>query len=503
MVRQVVDVGVGEETLLPPSPEISLNPASSEAVILSQPLNRSKTAVRTSLRASTFDGVFSAIFTSTTTGILLTNFLLELGATSVEIGLLASVPMLVNLLQPLGAYLAAQTSSRYRYGLWVFGFSRLLWLVLVLGITQVSDAHTEHHHIVLWTLGIVLASHIFNALGSASWLSWIAVLVPQQLRGRYFGVRSSAANLINLVGVPLLGLGVSVWRGGAIQGYGVVLFIGVIAGLISLVFQGFMVDINPQTPLPERPGVASSASSQSGQGWLKDRNFLTFLVYCGLWTFAVNLSAPFFNIYMLDNLQLDVSVVTLYSSFTAGANLLMLVMWGKLADKIGNRPILILVGILAAIVPLLWLQAGANSMSLWVWLPLIHLFSGGAFAAVDLCNNNMQMSVAPVRSQSTYFAIAAAIMGVSGAMGTASGGFLAQFSHLGGLPGLFALSGVLRLVALLPLVFVLEQRSQPVMQLVRSLKVFQIFRKPIFLPPVKPPQPVFLQAVRLAIRLPR
>jgi predicted MFS family arabinose efflux permease len=201
--------------------------------------------------------------------------------------------------------------------------------------------------------------------------------------------------------------------------------------LISLAFQFFIVDVNPQAPLPQLKSLTERKSTEPASKWFKDGNFLTFLLYLSLWMFAVNLSAPFFNLYMLDNLHLDVSLVTLYGSLTAGANLLMLVIWGKLADRIGNRPILILIGILAAVTPLFWLGTGVNSVSLWLWLPLVHLFSGGTWAAVDLCNGNMQMGVAPARSQAAYFAIAAAITGVTGAMGTAAGGFLAQSTSHG------------------------------------------------------------------------
>ncbi len=69
------------------------------------------------------------------------------------------------------------------------------------------------------------------------------------------------------------------------------------------------------------------------------------------------------------------------------------------------------------------------------------------------------MEIAPAQQPSSYFAIAAAVSGLCGALGTTAGGFLAQFAHLGGLPGLFALSAVLRLVALLPLILVREPRS--------------------------------------------
>jgi MFS family permease len=208
---------------------------------------------------------------------------------------------------------------------------------------------------------------------------------------------------------------------------------------------------------------------------------------------------------MLDNLHLDVGLVTLYGSLTAGANLLMLMVWGKLADRIGNRPLLLGIGILVAVTPLFWLATGANSASLWIGLPLIHVLRGSTWAAIDLCIHNMQMSVAPLRSQSGYFAIAAAITGVSGALGTTAGGFLAQLSSIGGLAGLFALSAVLRLLALLPLVFVQEHRSQPLIHAWREAKQalglsFNRFRKNDLLLGFRP-QTVLIQAVGLANRL--
>jgi hypothetical protein len=89
--------------------------------------------------------------------------------------------------------------------------------------------------------------------------------------------------------------------------------------------------------------------------------------------------------------------------------------------------ILLTVGILAAVMPLFWLGMGGKAVDLWLWLPLIHLFSGGTWAAIDLCSNNIQVSVTPTRSQAVYFAIASAMAGVTGALGTATEGFLAQF----------------------------------------------------------------------------
>lgn len=111
------------------------------------------------------------------------------------------------------------------------------------------------------------------------------------------------------------------------------------------------------------------------------------------------------------------------------------------------------------------------------------------------------MSVAPRRSQAIYFAIASAIAGVTGALGTTTGGFLAQLTSTGGLTGLFALSAVLRLVALLPLVFVREPRSISLMKLVGSLNLLSkkelLFSK---LPAIVKPQAILIQSVVLTNR---
>ncbi|HEY9693584.1 MAG TPA: MFS transporter [Oculatellaceae cyanobacterium] len=446
---------------------------------VNSPTKLSKSVIRSSLKASTWDGIFAVIFSNITGGVLLSNFLLQLGANPMEIGMLCSVPMLVNLLQPLGAFISERTTSRHWYNIWIFGPSRLLWLILVIGIAFNNWLHIPPHDLVICTLAILLVTNVVGALGSANWLTWMAVLVPQKLRGRYFGVRNSAISLTTLLCVPILGVAVSVCPGGTIQGYGVILFLGVIIGLISLSCQFFMADINPKEQAIKHSSkdtiiVSSSGAEEKQKSSLLeltshlDPNFLKFLLYFGFWAFAVNICTPFFSLYLLDNLKIDVSWVTIYSSLTSAATLVMMIVWGKLADRIGNRPVLVFVGLLVGITPLLWLGLGSDKVSVWFWFPLLHLFMGGTWAAIELCTNNLQMVVAPERHQASYFAIAAAVSGVTGALGTTAGGFLAQYTHFGGLTTVFVLSAVLRLAALLPLIFVQEQRSQSLVELMQA-----------------------------------
>ncbi|RUS96406.1 hypothetical protein DSM107003_25030 [Trichormus variabilis SAG 1403-4b] len=127
-----------------------------------------KNTIRTSLKASTLDAIFATIFSITTGGILLSNFLVELDASPVVFGMLSSIPMLVNLIQPLGAYISERTTSRFQYSMLVYGTSRLLWLIMVMGIISVGWGVINSQQLVILTLLIVFFSHLCGGLGSAS-----------------------------------------------------------------------------------------------------------------------------------------------------------------------------------------------------------------------------------------------------------------------------------------------------------------------------------------------
>lgn len=428
-----------------------------------------KISVRTSLRASTIDGGLSTVFSNITGGVLLSSFLLDLGASPFEIGMLASLPMIANLLQPLGALLSNRSHSRHDYGIWTFLPSRLLWLILLIGIIFRSANPDFSSHLVYLTLALVVVSNILAALGSASWMSWLAALVPPKLRGRYYSVRNIVSNIASFLCLPIASFVISHWQGGAIAGYGIVLSISILAGLASLICQHFMIDINPQKYKINNFDTLPQDLPEKHQEYLfnnliapfKDRNLIIFLIYFGLWGFAVNLSTPFFNLYMLENLKVDITWVTLVNSLSSGANMLMLLVWGRQSDRVGNRPLLIFAGLAIAITPIFWLLTGIVQVQaqLWIYLLIFHLFLGGTWAAIDLGTNNIQIAIAPIRHQATFFAIASAVAGVGSALGTTAGGTLAQYAHYEGIFGIFSLSAILRLISLIPLLFVQEKQS--------------------------------------------
>jgi Na+/melibiose symporter-like transporter len=365
--------------------------------------------------------------------------------------------MLTNLLQPLGALLSNRTQSRHSYGMRVLVPSRLLWVLLVLGIMFVDRPEGKSKQLVYLTLALLLTTNILAALGAASWMSWLAALVPPRLRGRYYSVRNIACSLANLLCLPIGSFVVSNWRGSdEIAGYGMVLAVAIISGIASLGCQQLMIDINPQDYRSEQAQTESLFARLTAS--LADRNLVIFLIYFALWAFAVNLSTPFFNLYMLDNLNVELPWLTLFSSIGSCTNMLMLIVWGRIIDRFGSRPLLICAGLVVTLMPLFWLITDLPLVrsQLAIWLAVFHVFWGGLWAAIDLGNNNIQIAIVPIEHHATFFALAAAVAGVCGALGTTAGGMLMQYAHYEGIFGVFSLSAILRFVAIIPLLFVKE-----------------------------------------------
>lgn len=72
----------------------------------------------------------------------------------------------------------------------------------------------------------------------------------------------------------------------------------------------------------------------------KDDNFKNLVMFLGSWDFAVNLAAPFFTVYMLRRLQLDMSFVIVLMVVSQLTSLAFLRIWGKISDRFSNKSVL-------------------------------------------------------------------------------------------------------------------------------------------------------------------
>ncbi len=399
--------------------------------------------IRRAMRLSTLDGIFAVQYTTLTTATLLVGFLLALGATAAQIGLVAMLPLLGGLLQPLGAELVRRRGG-WRKGVAVGAalLDDLLWLV-----TLALVALWPGRQAVVGVIAVVAIQQFVTAFTVVSWTSWISDLIPAALRGRYFGRRNFICNALGAASAVAAGQFVDHVGHNAVWSFGVVIAVGMAFRLASAYFLARQPEPFPARNLEGRFVEQLAAP-------LAHVNFRRYLFFGMAFGFAVQLCSPFFSVYMLRDLRIDFGTVMVLAGISTVTNLLGQRYWGPLSDRFGHRQVLRLTTLVVAFQPFWWLftaKAGAGFYLIFV----LHALGGFTWGGYLLANANLMMRLAPETGKTSFFAVQGALGGLFGALGPLVGGLLADalpaiplpFLEPSGLLLLFFLSFALRLGA--------------------------------------------------------
>src|SRR5260221_13836138 len=137
-----------------------------------------------------YDALASESMGSLTTGVFLVGFAIELGASNLEIGVLAAVPFLVQLLQLPAVVLVERLRARRAICAWVSFIGRSFLLA-----SAAAPLLGEPGGIVALT-GLLAVHQGMGAIGGCSWNSWMRDLVPSTEYGRFFGRRTAATTAL-------------------------------------------------------------------------------------------------------------------------------------------------------------------------------------------------------------------------------------------------------------------------------------------------------------------
>ncbi len=162
---------------------------------------------------------------------------------------------------------------------------------------------------------------------------------------------------------------------------------------------------------------------------LRDDNFRKLLVFLASWNFAVNLAAPFFAVYMLVRLGMPMAWVLGLSVLSQLANVSFFRIWGRMADRIGNRSVLSLSGSLFVVSIALWPFTTLPERYL-LTVPLllaIHLLAGISTAGVNLCAGGITLKLAPRGKATAFLATNALTSGLAATVAPILAGLLADW----------------------------------------------------------------------------
>lgn len=378
----------------------------------------------------------------------LSAFALFLKASAQQVAVISTLPALLGSLAQLlsawlGVWLGRRGAWRRRIILFGAALQGLMWLPL-LALPLLFPEHAVPLLLICITLYFAGAH-----LAAPQWTSLMGDLVPERRRGRFFARRTRLTSATSFGALALGGLALHLFdeRGHTAAGFAALFLVAFLARMVSLYYLWRMHDPGQgpgQPPVPHRSARAwLRAAKASGALW--------FSLYFVLIQLAVGISAPFFSVYMLRDLQFS------YLEFMANTGTAVLVQflalqtWGRISDAFGNRLILAVTSLTLPFLPSLW----ALGNNFW-YLLAVQCLSGVTWAGLSLSAGNLLYDLVPAAQRATYSAahnvLAAGGVFVGGMIGAALLPFLPVWASLfgdpaftSGLLSLFIVSTLVRL----------------------------------------------------------
>ncbi|HOZ47337.1 MAG TPA: MFS transporter [Candidatus Hydrogenedentes bacterium] len=372
------------------------------------------------MRVLFLEGVFVQTMYALTTGAFLVGFALLWGASNKVIGILSAIGPLSQTLQVPAVYLVEKTRHRKALLVSTSAVSRIVWMVVA-----VIPFFAPRSLIIPCLLAALAVHWGLGAIGGCAFNSWLRDLIPETSTATFFARRFAlaigAGALFSLAG----GYGVDVWRewfgsgGGA---YSVLFALAALFGVASSVLLA-------HTPEPQMPPGEGMTFAGIIREPLRNRNYRHLLVFLGWWSFAINLAAPFFAVYLLERLGLSMAWVLALTVLSQLVNVSCFNFWARLADRFSNKSVLTVCGPMFIMTLLLWPLTTLPDpyvMTIPILL-LIHVLAGISTAGITLCSWNLALKSAPYGKGASYLAVNALISGLAASISPIIGGFAADW----------------------------------------------------------------------------
>jgi MFS family permease len=396
----------------------------------------------------------------------ITPYALKLGATSSEVGILASVPSFIGaIFQIVGAKLTERYKTRKKVVLLFVLIQALLILPLFI--------------IPLLTKSILLLTIIFSLYLMASnaagpgWNSWIGAVIPNYERAEYFSKRNKITLMFLVLSVLFAGIILNYFTNTNIWiGFGI---------LFTISFFGRLTSWYYLTKQVEPEYHVDNSAKFSFRDFLRkmpETNFGNFVMFRSLMALAVMIASPFFAVYMLKDLDFTYIQYTVIVLVPMLIKILTVTYWGKYSKTLGTRNIMIVSAILIGFIPLAWFIAGYFYFGhpiIFFLIMIAEAISGFAWAGFELTTFTYVLeTVSPLKRARcvAYFNI---VFGTAVLIGGLSGSYLVshlpkEYHGISTLLLVFIMSAVARFMV--PLIFISKLKEVKIKKNIDEKKLF-------------------------------
>lgn len=426
---------------------------------MSEPRELNRLEVLQGLKTATYEASYATIWATLTGGAYLTGFALWLGAGPGIIGVVTAIPTFAGLIQLVSSYFGERLSARKPFtGLFSI-IGRTLWLPILLLPFVLGRDRSLYPFLLLFAI-----SYVCMNVPMPAYLSWMSDLVPPDHRGRYFARRNMIAGFVGMIiGLPAAWFLDAATRKShnEAMGFGVLFGVGVLGGLLAFI----CLMRQPEPPRYIAPKDDTTPTGLAGvlnyyRAPFADQNFRRLIAFNAVLGIGQFFAAPFFTVWALQYLHLSYVPLQIFATITSLASLGSMVLWGYLADKFGNKPLLA-IGVCGTFtLPLYWMLTNPLAPGMMFFLVFMVSITGGFFwAGVGIAQFNLLIRLSPPEKTPVYVATMAAVTGLAGGVAPLLGSLL--MSALSGWRGqffgitlqnfhvVFFIAAILRLVSLL------------------------------------------------------
>ena len=371
------------------------------------------------LRLITAAGSLAMFYISCTTCPLATEFFRDLGARKFHFGLLAGLPLCMLFMQFLGAFLANRLKHRKPVFMTMLIICRLLYIPMAFLPMLLPDLSIEAKLAIM--IGLLAVSRALANLSVPLWFSWVGDLVPRRILNRYWGVRQSFMTLMWTL--TYLAIGIYTFCQPDIPArlaYPIIATIGVAAGVVDICLFAWVKE-------PENAIVQGRAPLEVLLEPLRHRDYRTLVIFsCSMFA-AQMIAAGFMQLYALEVLGLTVWQLTLVWCGVGLGGALVYRAWGRMADRFGHRPILILCTSLKSVVTLVFLLVTPR-FAVYV-LAATFFFDSLLNAGKAIAANGFMLKTAPRENRSMFIAAGTALAGLAGGLSAILGGRILDWTE--------------------------------------------------------------------------
>lgn len=373
------------------------------------------------LRFLLIDAAFATAIGALNSGVVLLALALHVGASQVEIGLIAAIPLLTQMLQAPAVTLVERIRRRRLISV-ACVFGARLALPIYAMVPLISDRSVA--------VGVLIAAALLhyglNAVGACSWNSWMRDLLPEGRLGAFFARRNLYGTVVGAVATLLAAFalgGAGRSDAGGDRVYVTLYLVGFVFGLFSTAALARV----PEPAMAERRGRPSLRRLLIRP--LRDRNFRSVLRYLASWQFAVNIATPFFTVYFVRVLGFSVGFVLVLTVVSQLANAAVVRGWGSLSDRFTNKSVLRVASplFLLCIVGMAFADEFDTRYARQAYLLILHLVMGAAGAGVGLAAGNIVIKLSPTGAATSYMATNALVGALASGCAPVVGGWLTEF----------------------------------------------------------------------------